>query len=97
MRAEVASLVRAGKSRDDVVAHFVAKWGSQEPLARPIDRGFNRLAWALPYLVGLVGVVAVGGAAWRWSRRPDAPTAAAAPEGPTALSAALDDELRDLD
>ena len=28
------------------------KYGSQEVLAAPIDKGFNRLAWLLPYAVG---------------------------------------------
>jgi cytochrome c-type biogenesis protein CcmF len=98
MRQEIAGLVAAGKSRDDVIQHFVAKYGSQEVLAVPLDKGFNRLAWVLPYAVGIVGIVMVGGMAVRWSRgrtqtAADAPPASASP----ALEARLDDELRDLD
>ena len=35
MREEVARLVGEGKTQDQVMSHFVAKYGSQEVLARP--------------------------------------------------------------
>ena len=38
-------------------------------LGAPIDKGFNRLAWLFPYLVGASGAVAIGFAAVRWSRQ----------------------------
>jgi cytochrome c-type biogenesis protein CcmF len=98
MRKEIASLVAAGKSRDEIIAHFIQKYGSQEVLSEPIDQGFNRLAWLLPYVVGAVGIGVVGGMAVRWSRRaPHADPAQAAPAADSALQAKLDDELRDLD
>src|SRR6187399_1862485 len=100
MRAELASLVSEGKSEQQIVDYYIAKYGSQEPLASPIDRGFNRLAWAFPYLLGTGGLVLVGTVAVKWSRRrpeADAPDAAAAPASSehAALEARLDDELRD--
>jgi cytochrome c-type biogenesis protein CcmF len=98
MRKEIASLVAAGKSRDEIIAHFIQKYGSQEVLSEPIDQGFNRLAWLLPYVVGAVGIGVVGGMAVRWSRRaPHGDPAQAAPAADSALQAKLDDELRDLD
>ena len=98
MRAEVASLVAAGKTHDDIINYYVEKYGSQEPLAAPIDKGFNRLAWLLPYAVGAAGVLAIGGVALRWSRR-GATSAGASPIRRTdaARESRLDDELRDLD
>jgi cytochrome c-type biogenesis protein CcmF len=98
MRRELATLVEVGKTREEIIQHFVGKWGSQEVLASPIDQGFNRLAWLLPYGIGGIGVVAIAGLAVRWSRRRngvDEPAAAASanPE----LERQLDDELRDLD
>jgi cytochrome c-type biogenesis protein CcmF len=99
MRQEIATLVAAGKTREDVIQHFVAKYGSQEVLAQPINRGFNRLAWLLPYAAGAVGLVMIGGVAMRWSRRRAdhradvAPAAGVTPE----LENRLDDELRNLD
>jgi hypothetical protein len=65
-------------------------------LAAPIDKGFNRLAWLLPYGVGALGVVLIGTAALRWSRRHAAPEPAIV-AAPAALNSRLDDELRDLD
>ena len=72
--------------------------GGQQFLASPIDKGFNRLAWLVPYSLAGTGVFALGFAAYRWSRRKDQPSAADLPrvEDP-ALDQRLDDELRDLD
>jgi cytochrome c-type biogenesis protein CcmF len=99
MRQQLAAHVASGKNRDEVIQAFVAEWGSQEVLAAPIDRGFNRLAWLLPYGAGVAGILVVGGVALRWSRRreqaPDGP--AARPETASHLEERLDDELRELD
>jgi cytochrome c-type biogenesis protein CcmF len=100
MRDEVAGLVAAGKSRDEVYQYYIAKYGSQEPLASPIDKGFNRLAWLFPYLIGASGALTVALVATRWSRRQTgAPAQAASADSVEdgALLARLDDELRDLD
>lgn len=100
MRVELAGLVKQGYTREQVFDYYIQKYGSQEPLAMPLDQGFNRLAWAVPYALGLVGAVVAGGMAVRWSKqRPQSETAA--PEAPTAQAetwqARLDEELRDLD
>ena len=105
MRAEIANLVKMGLTRDQVLQYYIQKYGSQEPLAMPVDKGFNRLAWFLPYVLGGTGLLVVGFAAIRWSRHPKRtdPTAAPAPAAPSKedadkqLEARLDDELRDLD
>ena len=99
MRTQIADLVASGKSYDEVVDFFVKEWGSQEVLASPIDEGFNRLAWFLPYAVGLLGILVVGGVAVRWTRKGDAaPVVAPAQTAATEeREARLDDELRDLD
>jgi cytochrome c-type biogenesis protein CcmH len=105
MRAEISELVAAGKTYDEVVDYYVTKYGSQEVLASPIDKGFNRLAWFLPYAVGLIAIIAVGGVAVRWTRqtrRADAPghAVSATPADDAAAQQRrerLEDELRDLD
>jgi cytochrome c-type biogenesis protein CcmF len=98
MRVELAGLVAKGMTNDQVIDYFVKKYGSQEVLASPIDTGFNRLAWLLPYGIGVVGVVAVGRMAVRWShRRGDAADVPVASTTSAALEHQLDDELRDLD
>jgi cytochrome c-type biogenesis protein CcmF len=100
MREQVATLVAEGKTREQIYAYYIAKYGSQEPLASPIDEGFNRLAWFFPYLIGATGAASVALVAFRWSRREganDSLEPLADPiEDPT-LRERLDDELRDLD
>jgi len=98
MSQEVSQLLAQGKTRDEVIQYFVAKYGSQEVLAQPIDRGFNRLAWLLPYGAGLAGVIGAAAVAMRWSRRGhEGPAAETAVTASTELQQRLDDELRDLD
>ena len=99
MRGEIAALVQQGKGRDDVYKYFMDQYGSQEPLASPIDRGFNRLAWAVPYAVGFVGLGLAATIAIRWSRARAAEVPAVAGAAPVdpALEQRLADELRDLD
>ena len=99
MRGELAGLLKEGKSRNQVYEYFMAKWGSQEPLAMPIDEGFNRLAWAVPYALGVLGAVVAGSVAVRWSRtHQEEPEAVVATRGDAdAWQQKLDEELRDLD
>jgi cytochrome c-type biogenesis protein CcmF len=99
MRAELSKLVANGLDREAIIQHFVKTYGSQEVLGAPIDRGFNRLAWLLPYGAGVAGIAFIGAMALRWSRRRDAAASAEAPL-PAArpdLEERLDDELRELD
>jgi cytochrome c-type biogenesis protein CcmF len=98
MRVELASLTAKGMSHDEIIEYFVNKWDSQEVLASPIDKGFNRLAWLLPYGAGLVGIIGVVGLAVRWTRRRSDARAVVQPAAADpALESRLDDELRDLD
>ncbi len=98
MRADLATLIKAGKTKEQIVDIFVKKYGSQEVLAEPIDEGFNRLAWLLPYATGVLGMAAIGGVALRWSRR-GTPNSAGDAQATmdAAMESRLDDELRDLD
>ena len=42
-----------------MIAAFVEDFGGEDILAAPIDKGFNRLAWLFPYLVGATGAASV--------------------------------------
>ena len=95
---KVKTYISEGKDYDEVLNAFVAEHQSQAVLAAPIDRGFNRLAWAIPYAIGATGLVLAGFVALRWSRRQrteDAEMRAQVQNDP--LAARLEDELRDLD
>jgi cytochrome c-type biogenesis protein CcmH/NrfF len=96
-RAKLESyVVDQGMDRDQVLAAFARDYGTQAILARPIDKGFNRLAWIFPYLVGIAGACAAVVIARRWSSRPATESQPATEDDP-ALRTRLDDELRDLD
>ncbi|MGE5245425.1 MAG: cytochrome c-type biogenesis CcmF C-terminal domain-containing protein [Betaproteobacteria bacterium] len=97
MRVELAGLVSSGMTHDQIIDYYIKKYGSEEPLAEPLDKGFNRLAWLFPYLLGATGIAVVGMAAVKWSRRPDAAGMAVPPPADPAMEERLDDELRNLD
>ena len=94
--AKLNQYLAEGKDHDQVIAAFVKDFGSQAVLTSPIDRGFNRLAWFFPYLVGVAGLIGIVVTARRWSSGPTLAAAGDAGIDPT-LSARLDDELRNLD
>jgi cytochrome c-type biogenesis protein CcmF len=98
MRGELAALVDQKKSRSEIIDWFVTTYDSQEMLGAPLDTGFNRLAWLLPWAVGATGAVMVGFAAMKWSRRhDDDETESGAAAADRELDERLDDELRNLD
>ena len=66
-------------------------------LTAPLDKGFNRVAWAFPYLVGVAGLIVIVVTARRWSGAPPVATAGDAGSFDPTINARLDDELRDLD
>lgn len=95
--AKLDTYLGQGMTRSQVLAAFVSDYGGQFVLTAPIDRGFNRLAWLLPYLIGVVGAALSGVVAWRWTRRDASADTVRAPEDSGELAQRLDDELRDLD
>ncbi len=97
MRDEISQLLSAGKTAEEVIAHYLQKYPGESALAMPIDRGFNRLAWILPYGALLAGIGLLALIASRQRRRTaTAPIVPTAPDDLT-LGARLDDELDDLD
>jgi cytochrome c-type biogenesis protein CcmF len=95
MRAELAALIDQGKNHDEIIQAFITKYGSEEMLGAPLDKGFSRLAWLFPYLVGATSAVAIGFAAVKWTHKSEAAANAAPLDA--ALEERIDDELRDLD
>jgi cytochrome c-type biogenesis protein CcmF len=96
-KAILHDMVEQGQSRDQIIASFIQRYGGQDVLGAPLDKGFNRLAWLFPYLVGLGSAISVGLVAVRLSRRQASGDAADLREPDAALEQRLDDELRDLD
>ena len=96
MRAQLREQVDQGKDRDQIIDALIGQYGGQYFLTAPLDRGFNRLAWFIPYLAAATTIAGLIFAAVRLSQR--TPVAVETPTGlDSALEARLDDELRNLD
>lgn len=99
MRATIQEMLDAGKTREDVIAYELATYPGQSALVEPIDKGFNRLAWAVPLGAILLAAGGLGVAARKWTAR--ARTKQAGPGPGEAIdaeyAAKLDDELDELD
>ncbi len=54
IRNEVQTMVAAGKSRDEILDFYVAKYG-ERILATPRARGFNSLVYILPWAALIAG------------------------------------------
>ena len=96
---KLEAMVARGMDAAAIKAAFATEYG-EEVLLEPPNRGFNRLAWLFPYLMGAAGLGGIGVIAWRWSR--PAASSAPAPVAPAngadaELKERLEDELRDLD
>ncbi len=68
MKAYIRERVAAGATAQQIKDELVAEFGPGV-LAEPPKRGFDLLAWLLPLGILACGAVAVGCAAWIWSRR----------------------------
>jgi cytochrome c-type biogenesis protein CcmF len=97
MRGHLAALIDQGTPHDAIIQSFVTKYGNEEMLGVPMDRGFRRLAWLLPLSVGAVAAAVVGVVARRWSRRRSGDSAESTASVEPELDDRLDDELRNLD
>jgi cytochrome c-type biogenesis protein CcmH len=54
IRKEVHEMVAAGKSRDEILASYVSRYG-ERILAAPRPKGFNLLVYILPWLALVAG------------------------------------------
>ncbi len=68
MRGVIRDRLKAGETREQIEAYFVEKYGEWVLLA-PKKRGFNLLAWLLPFVGVVAGGVAVAVIARRWAAR----------------------------
>ena len=66
MRNLVRELLEQGKTREEIQAYFVSRYGEFVLLAPP-KRGFNLLVWGLPFVALAVGACAIYFVAKRWT------------------------------
>ncbi len=89
----IRNRIAAGDSAGEIKAALVSQFGVAV-LAEPQTKGFDLLAWLLPAAGLAIGVVAVGSAAYVWSRQRG--TVEEEPLDPE-LERRLDDELARFD
>jgi cytochrome c-type biogenesis protein CcmH len=87
IRQFISARISAGDTKSEIKQELVAQFGPAI-LAEPSKKGFNLVAWVLPFVALGLGAVVLAWLAWRWSRRREADAPA-----PAAGSSALDPEL----
>jgi len=68
MQGFIGSELKGGKSKDQITAALVAKYG-EVILGAPKAKGFNLIVWVAPFLATLVGLILVTFILLRWARR----------------------------
>jgi len=98
IRRGVREMLAAGKSEREILDHYVSVHG-ERILASPRARGFNLLAWVMPAVFFLAGVVLLALILRNWVRR----NVVRAPVGSTETQVddryrvRIDQELKDFD
>jgi cytochrome c-type biogenesis protein CcmH len=69
MRTELVAAVDKGDNDDLTLQWFVQKYGTTV-LAAPTTKGFNRVAWVMPYLALVLGLASVVLIVRTWKSRP---------------------------
>jgi cytochrome c-type biogenesis protein CcmF len=101
-RTAIRAKLKAGETRDQVLAEYQAEYGS-DAMAVPPNHGLLRAIWAVPVFGIAVGAFGLARMMKRWRMPGTGPTVAVfVPGGPMAAprdayDARLDDELKHLD
>jgi cytochrome c-type biogenesis protein CcmH/NrfF len=69
MTQQITAAVDRGDSDKAITQFFVQTYGTLV-LAAPTNRGFDRIAWIMPYLALLGGIALVVLIVWSWKKRP---------------------------
>ena len=94
IRKEVHEMVAAGKSRDEILDHYVAQYG-ERILAAPRVKGFNLLAYILPWAALILGAWLL--IALLKKLRTPAPAPSSSPLPDARYTAAVEKEIKDLE
>jgi cytochrome c-type biogenesis protein CcmH/NrfF len=88
-------MLNQGMNRQQIIDEFIKRFGGAHVLGAPPDTGFNRLAWALPYGLGLAGAGVLAMTAWRFSHKPKPAAADSAREKAADGTLTNDPDLED--
>jgi cytochrome c-type biogenesis protein CcmH len=97
MRGELMAGLDRGDNDDLVLQSFVQKYGTTV-IAAPTATGFNRVAWIMPYLALVVGIITMIFLVRAWKSRPLVlPAGAVAPVHGTELVQFRDQARKDTE
>ena len=98
LRSEIDQKLQAGMTEEQIVDDFVAKYGGVI-LSAPTGEGFDLVAWTLPVVALLAGLLVLYRVVRVWTRR--LPLPATAPSDPESIPEAyrnrMEKELKDFD
>ncbi|MBI4164437.1 MAG: cytochrome c-type biogenesis protein CcmH [Acidobacteria bacterium] len=94
VQAAIQELIAQGKSEREILQALTARYGTKI-LAAPPTTGFNIVAWVLPGLGLIFGLLVVILLVRRWRRPREAPTASPATEVDPKVLAALEAEIKE--
>ena len=92
IRLFIVARIAAGDTRSEIKDALVAQFGIGV-LAAPPRKGFDLLAWWLPFAGLALALVVVSAVAWRWARAREPAGAEPAPGLEPDLERRLDEEL----
>ena len=99
LRQEIRDEMAAGKDKQQILAHFKAKYG-EKILSAPTTSGFNILAWVTPFVLVGLGALIIAVAIMRWSGRSHEATGTAiagTPQAQSPYDEILEKELKDFE
>jgi cytochrome c-type biogenesis protein CcmH len=98
IRQFISARIAAGDTKSEIERKLVLQFGPAV-LAEPSKKGFNLLAWVLPFVALGLGAAALAWLVWRWSRRRDeeAPAVVGGQPLDPELERRVDDELARFD
>jgi cytochrome c-type biogenesis protein CcmH len=98
LRDEIREQMALGKDKAQILDHFREKYG-EKILSSPTTKGFNLLAWVMPFVLVALGGVIVGITVLRWRRQParDSGPATAESRPRSAYDQVLESELKNFD
>ena len=79
MRKELRAAMDRGENDKAILAGFVAKYGPTV-LSAPTGKGFDLVAWIMPVVIFIAGILGVALVVRTWKRRAPAPAAGAPDE-----------------
>ncbi|HVN79128.1 MAG TPA: cytochrome c-type biogenesis protein CcmH [Terriglobia bacterium] len=98
LRAEIAELLKQGKTEKEITSIFVAKYG-KVILAAPTTQGFDLTAWTLPFVMFVLGLALIYYLIRLWARPRAVPAveSGSMAEVPQDYQQRIESELKNLD